>query len=144
MSRAAWTAGLRPGVSGIATDMMLFHQHGARLVHRYSVYEDPLPHRSLRGPFMLRLARFAIQASAEARSATTRDRDSRSESAPTLLRQAHHAPDSAPPARGLTCAAAMVKFAADVSGLASSTPEFTTKLTSLCHSNGHIETMPAR
>ena len=64
---------------------------------------------------MLRFVCFTIQATAEARSAITRDRDSRSESAPTLLRQAHRAPDSAPPARGSARAAAMVTFAADVS-----------------------------
>ena len=89
VTRAAWIVVLRPGVSSIATDVMLFHHHGARLVQQYCVYADPLPHRSLHGRFMLRLARFIIQASAEARSATTHDRDSRSESAPTLLRQAH-------------------------------------------------------
>ena len=94
VTRTAWTAVLRPGVSGIAMDVMLFHQHSARLVHRYSVYADPLPHRSIRGPFMLRLARFTLQTSVEARSAATRDWDSGSESAPTLLRQAHRIPDS--------------------------------------------------
>ena len=35
-----WHAVLRPGVSGIATDAMLFHQHGHRLVHRYRIYKD--------------------------------------------------------------------------------------------------------
>ena len=97
-------------MSGIATDVMLFHQHGARLVHRYRVYADNLPHKSLRGPFMLRLARFTRQVSAEAHSTATCGWDSHSESAPTLLRQAHRAPDWRS-AR----AAATVTFAANVS-----------------------------
>ena len=116
VTRAAWTAVLRPGVSGITTDMMLFHQHGARLVHRYRVYADNLPHRSLRGFFMLRLARFTLQASCvEARSATKHGRDSRSELAHTLLGHAHHTPDSTPPAWRSACAAATVTSTADVS-----------------------------
>ena len=115
VTRAAWTAVLRPGVSGIATDVMLFQQHGARLVYR--VYADNLPHncKSLRGSFMLRLARFTLQASAEARSATKLGQDSCSESAPTLLGHAHRAPHSAPPARRSARAAATVTFTADVS-----------------------------
>ena len=28
-----WHVVLHPGVSGIVTDVMLFHQHGGRLVH---------------------------------------------------------------------------------------------------------------
>ena len=52
VTRAAWNAVLCPGMSGIATDVMLFNQHGGRLVHRYRMYADPLPHVSLRGPVM--------------------------------------------------------------------------------------------
>ena len=44
-----WHVVLHLGVSGIVTDVMLFHQHGGRLVHRYRIYKDPLPHVSLRG-----------------------------------------------------------------------------------------------
>ena len=65
VTRAAWNAVLRPNVSGIATDIMLFHQYGGRLVHRYRIYAYSIPHGSLHGPVMLRLACFAIQASAD-------------------------------------------------------------------------------
>ena len=57
-----------------------------------------------------RLARFTIQA-----SATTRNRDSHLDSTPTLLRQAHRSPDTAPPVRGSARTAATVTFAANVS-----------------------------
>ena len=43
-------------VSGIAMDVMLFSQHGARLVHRYRVYGGNLPHQSLRVSFMAKLS----------------------------------------------------------------------------------------
>ena len=38
---------LRPEVSGIAVDVRLFHEAGSRLVHKYRVYKDPLPHPAL-------------------------------------------------------------------------------------------------
>ena len=40
VTQTAWNAALKPKVSGVATDVMLFSQHGARLVHRYRVYRD--------------------------------------------------------------------------------------------------------
>ena len=115
VTHAAWTAALGPKVSGIATDLMLFRQHGAQLVHRYRVYAYNLPHQSLRGSFMANLSRFTHQASAEARSATKRGRYSSSESASTLLGHAHRTPDSAPPARKSARATATVTSAAGAS-----------------------------
>ena len=56
-----------PGVSGIATDVMLFHQYGGLLLHLYRLYADPLLHVSLRGRVMTNLSRFTIHASAVAR-----------------------------------------------------------------------------
>ena len=46
--RDFWTMALRPDVSGIAVDVMLFHQSGRKLVHTYRVYRDPFPHPALR------------------------------------------------------------------------------------------------
>ena len=46
--RDFWTKALRPEISGIAVDVMLFHESGRKLVHKYRVYRDPLPHPSLR------------------------------------------------------------------------------------------------
>ena len=45
-------------VSGVATDVKLFHEAGCRLVHRYWIYRDPLPHVSLRGKVMSKLHAF--------------------------------------------------------------------------------------
>ena len=67
VTHEAWRAVLRPGVSGIATDGMLFHQHGGQLVDRYRLYKDPLPHVFMQGTAMRKLTRFANQAKAVAR-----------------------------------------------------------------------------
>ena len=99
VTRAAWIAALGHTVSGIATDVMLFRQHGARFVYRYRVYADNLPHQSLCGSFMAKRSRFTRQASAAARLASEHGRDSSSESAPLLLGHPHRTPDSTPPAR---------------------------------------------
>ena len=50
-----WHAALRPGVSGVAVDALLFHEAGRRLVHRYRVYKDPFPHPALRDGVIPRL-----------------------------------------------------------------------------------------
>ena len=42
------TSGLRPGVSAMAVDVTLFHDSGCRLVHKYRIYRDPIPHPALR------------------------------------------------------------------------------------------------
>ena len=59
VTRETWHAVLYLGISDIATDIMLFHQHGRRLVHRYRIYRDPLPHVSLRGMVIRKLTAFA-------------------------------------------------------------------------------------
>ena len=46
--RDFWAKALRPEVSGIVVDVMLFHESGRKLVHKYRVYRDPLPHPALR------------------------------------------------------------------------------------------------
>ena len=46
--RDFWPKALRPEISGIAVDVMLFHESGRKLVHTYRVYRDPLPHPALR------------------------------------------------------------------------------------------------
>ena len=50
----AWTVtrdfskqALKPEISGIAVDITLFRESGRRLVHKYRVYRDPLPHPAL-------------------------------------------------------------------------------------------------
>ena len=43
VTRTAWNASLEPTVSGIATDIMLFSQHGAQLVPQYRVYGGYVP-----------------------------------------------------------------------------------------------------
>ena len=84
LTHAAWNAMLHPGVSSIVTEVMLFHQHGGWLVHRYRLYADPLPHVSLRGWVMKNLSRFTIQASAVARWTILKDQILRSAVGPSL------------------------------------------------------------
>ena len=55
MTRDVWHAALRPDVSGVAVDALLFHEAGRRLVHRYRVYKDPFPHPALRDGVIPRL-----------------------------------------------------------------------------------------
>ena len=43
-----WKQALQPEISGVAVDIRLFHESGHRLVHKYRVYRDPLPHPALR------------------------------------------------------------------------------------------------
>ena len=100
VTRIAWNVVLRPGMSVITTDVMLFHQHGGRLVHQYRIYADPLPHMSLRGPVMKKLTRFTNQALAVARLTIIKEQTLRSAGTDSKLDQwGHHAPDPASPTR---------------------------------------------
>ena len=45
-------------MSGVAIDVKLFHESGCRLVYRYRIYGDPLPHPALRGGVMKKLLAF--------------------------------------------------------------------------------------
>ena len=88
-TRTAWNAELKQNVSGISTDVVLFSEHGAHLVHHYQVYGNCASHGSLRGTFMAKLTDFTNRACAEARSVAKRGRDSitgpgSSSSRPTL------------------------------------------------------------
>ena len=47
VTRDFWERALKPEISGIAVDIQLFHESGRRLVHKYRVYRDPLPHPAL-------------------------------------------------------------------------------------------------
>ena len=48
VTRKFWEQALKPEISGIAVDVRLFHESGRRLVHKYRVYRDPIPHPALR------------------------------------------------------------------------------------------------
>ena len=48
VTRDFWKQALQPEISGIAVDITLFRESGRRLVHKYRVYRDPLPHPALR------------------------------------------------------------------------------------------------
>ena len=65
--RDLWERALRPEVSGIAVDARLFHEAGRRLVHKYRVYKDPLPHPALREGVVAKLLSFVGRAMAIAR-----------------------------------------------------------------------------
>ena len=62
----AWTVTL-PEVSGIAVDVRLFHESGKRLIHKYRVYQDPLPHLALREGRITKLLSFVNRAMVIAR-----------------------------------------------------------------------------
>ena len=67
VTRGVWHAALRPDVSRVAMDALLFHEAGSRLVHRYLVYKDLFPHPGLRDGVIPRLLSCACRAMAIAR-----------------------------------------------------------------------------
>ena len=67
VTRDVWHAALRPDVSGVAVDALLFHEAGHRLVHRYRVYIRRFPHPALRDSVIPRLLSCVCQAMAIAR-----------------------------------------------------------------------------
>ena len=64
VSRDFWHAALQPGISGIAVDLRLFHESGCRLVHKYRIYSDPLPHPALRNGVVRKLIGVVVRAMA--------------------------------------------------------------------------------
>ena len=58
VTRAFWVQALKPEISGIAVDIRLFHESGRRLVHKYRVYLDPIPHPALREGRITKLLSF--------------------------------------------------------------------------------------
>ena len=67
VTRDVWLAALRPDLSGVAVDALLFHEAGRRLVHRYRVYKDPFTHLALRDGVIPRLLSCVGRAMAIAR-----------------------------------------------------------------------------
>ena len=53
---------LNPEISGVAVDVRLFHESGRRLVHKYRVYQDPVPHPALREGKITKLLSFVNRA----------------------------------------------------------------------------------
>ena len=98
VTRAAWNTVVKSNVSGISTDVVIFSEHGAHLVHHYRVFGDCVAHASLRGSSMIDLLYFNNRACAEARWVVKRRRDSGNGSglSPDASR---HTPDDDPPAR---------------------------------------------
>ena len=64
VTRDFWKQALQPEISGIAVDITLFRESGQRLVHKYRVYRDPLPHPALREGKISRLISLANRAMA--------------------------------------------------------------------------------
>ena len=67
VTRDFWKQALRPEISGIAVDAMLFRESGRGLVHKYRVYRDPLPHPALREGKISKLILLANRAMAIAK-----------------------------------------------------------------------------
>ena len=57
-----WEQALNPKISGIAVDVRLFHESGRRLVYKYQVYQDPVPHPALREGKIAKLLSFVNRA----------------------------------------------------------------------------------
>ena len=66
VTREFWKQALQPEISGIAVDISLFCESRRRLVHKYRVYRDPLPHPALREGKISRLISMANRAMAVA------------------------------------------------------------------------------
>ena len=62
VTRDFWEQALKPEISGIAVDIRLFHESGRRLIHKYRVYQDPLPHPALREGRITKLLSFVNRA----------------------------------------------------------------------------------
>ena len=62
VTRKFWEQALKPEISGIGVDVRLFHESGRRLVHRYRVYQDPIPHPALREGKITKLLSFINRA----------------------------------------------------------------------------------
>ena len=68
VTRVVWNKALKPQVSGVSTDVVLFSEYGSSLVHLYRVFgRQSAAHASLRGTFMTKLRVFTIRADAEAK-----------------------------------------------------------------------------
>ena len=67
VTRDVWHDSLRPDISGVAVDALLFHEAGSRLVHRNRVYKDPFPHPAFRDGVIPRLLSSVCRAMAIAR-----------------------------------------------------------------------------
>ena len=62
VTRKFWEQALNQEISGIAVDVRLFHESGRRLVHKYRVYQDPIPHPALREGRITKLLSFVNRA----------------------------------------------------------------------------------
>ena len=67
VTQDVWHADLRPNMSGVAVDALLFHEAGRWLVHHYRVCKDPFPHPALRDGVIPRLLSCVCWAMAIAR-----------------------------------------------------------------------------
>ena len=67
VTSAVWNEALKPQVSGVSTDIMLFREYGSALVHHYRVFGRSASHASLRGIFMGKLRLFITRQEASAK-----------------------------------------------------------------------------
>ena len=95
VTRVAWSAALKPNVSGIATGVVLFSDPAGTPFSW--VYGEYVSYSSLRGTFKAKLSEFTNRSCVEAQSVVKRGRDS-SRPAPSPLGPTHRMPDHDPPA----------------------------------------------
>ena len=130
VARMAWSDALRPTVYGIATDVMLFSQHGPDWFTGTVCME-------IMCRTMCRLSNFMHWACADARLVAKHGRDSSTESISSPVRPvsmplgpAHHTPDNAPPTRKAARAATSAASPDDTDTSSAPTPTSTPASTS--------------
>ena len=87
VQRQVWSDSLKPGHSGISTDVLLFSDINLLLVHHYRIHKQGLPHITFRKDYMARLRALLPPAVAQSREAMR----SPVLSGPVSLRHAHSA-----------------------------------------------------
>ena len=68
VQRQVWSDSLKPGHSGISTDILLFSDINLLLVHHYRIHKRGLPHITFRKDYMARLPPAVAQSREEMRS----------------------------------------------------------------------------
>ena len=64
VKRQTWSDVLNPHISGVSTDVLLFSECGAPLVHHYPVFARGISHISLRWSYLTKLRTFIMQSEA--------------------------------------------------------------------------------
>ena len=67
VTRVTWHKALKPQVSGVSTEAVLFSENSLQLVHHYWVFGRSAAHTSLCGTFIANLRLFTVRAGVDAK-----------------------------------------------------------------------------